>query len=347
MDPDGKPSGGKWNYDRQNRKSLKPGMAGLLRPIHKRTKVLETVLLVVEELFVNHFGALEPFNLAVTREQALVDLEYFVDVILPVFGDFQDAMATGEPFLYHSVISPYLNCGLLLPAEVCSQAESAYRAGKARLNCVEGFIRQVLGWREFVRGIYWLHMPGYAQLNELNAERPLPSFFWDGNTQMHCISEVVSQTRKHAYSHHIQRLMVTGNFALLAGIHPSEVAEWYLAVYADAYEWVELPNTLGMALYADGGIMASKPYAASGRYINKMSNFCDRCKFDPDITTGERACPFNALYWDFLARNENQLRSNQRLSFAFAAWDKFDASRQSALRNQANLTLRQMDNGEL
>ena len=217
-------------------------------------------------------------------------------------------MLQGEPYMFHSLLAAYLNSGLLLPLELCQMAERAFQAGKAPLNAVEGFIRQILGWREFVRGIYWRLMPDYAELNFFEATRPLPAFYWGAPTKMACVAEAVRHTKQHAYSHHIQRLMVTGNFALLAGLSPVEVCEWYLAVYADAYDWVELPNTLGMALFADGGLMASKPYAASGKYINRMSNFCKGCAYDPEDTIGDNACPFNALYWDFIDRNADKLR---------------------------------------
>ncbi len=275
------------------------------------------------------------------------ELHHFIDELLPQFGDYQDAMVVGEAYLYHSLISSYLNAGLLLPLEICQLAEAAYRSGNAPLNAVEGFIRQILGWREYVRGIYWQHMPGYAQLNFFEAKRPLPHFYWTADTGLFCVAEAVRHTRDHAYSHHIQRLMVTGNFALLAGISITEICEWYLLVYADAYEWVELPNTLGMALFADGGIMASKPYAASGKYIHKMSNFCQHCQYDPMQTLGEKACPFNALYWDFLARHEDKLKNNQRLAFMYANWHKQNPEQQFAIREQAALTFQKMDAGNL
>ena len=224
-----------------------------------------------------------------TRTQAEQVLEYFLKQQLASFGDYQDAMKTGEAFLFHSVISHYINIGLLDPLAVCRQAEDQYHNNKAPLNAVEGFIRQIIGWREFIRGIYWYHMPDYAEMNALKATRPLPEFYWTAKTDMHCLSEVVQLTKQHAYSHHIQRLMVTGNFANLAGLDVAQVCEWYLAVYADAYEWVELPNTLGMALYADGGIVGSKPYISGGAYINRMSDFCKQCVFDPKQRVGRRS----------------------------------------------------------
>jgi deoxyribodipyrimidine photolyase-related protein len=230
---------------------------------------------------------------------------------------------------------------------VCRSAESAFRDGLVPLNAAEGFIRQILGWREFVRGIYWRFMPGYVERNALAATEPLPWFYWSGETRMACMREAFAHTRDHAYSHHIQRLMVTGNFALLAGIDPKAVHEWYLAVYADAYEWVEAPNTIGMALHADGGLLASKPYAASGNYINRMSDFCGACAYDPKAATGDRACPFNALYWDFLARHRDRFGRNARMPYVYATWDRMGADRQSAIRRQAEVHRVAMREGRL
>ena len=274
-------------------------------------------------------------------------MHQFIDEILPFFGDFQDAMVAGEPYLYHSLISSYLNAGLLLPLEICQLAEAAYEAKKAPLNAVEGFIRQILGWREYVRGIYWHLMPEYGQRNGLQARTPLPNFYWDGETAMFCVKESVLHTQEHAYSHHIQRLMVTGNFALLAGLDVKQVQAWYLAVYSDAYEWVEMPNTLGMALYGDEGVVASKPYAASGKYINRMGNYCKRCAYDPDEMVGETACPFNALYWDFLVRHEAVFRGNQRMPYVYTTWDKFGSEKQAGILAQAAVSLRKMTEGTL
>jgi deoxyribodipyrimidine photolyase-related protein len=342
IDPDGKPTGGEWNYDKENRKPPKAGMQSQPRISHKKSSTTKEVLVLVKERFSQHFGTLEPFHYAVTRGQALIELEHFITHLLPNFGDYQDAMVAGEPYLYHSLISSYLNAGLLLPLEICQKAEAAYRVGKAQLNAVEGFIRQILGWREYIRGIYWQFMPEYGERNTLNATRPLPDFYWGANTHMFCVEESVRHTRDHAYSHHIQRLMITGNFALLAGLDVKAVQEWYLAVYSDAYEWVEMPNTLGMAVFGDGGVVASKPYAASGKYIHRMSNYCEQCKYDPDEMTGEKACPFNALYWDFLVRHEDKFRSNQRMPYVFSTWDKFAPDKQQAIRAQAAATLKKM-----
>jgi deoxyribodipyrimidine photolyase-related protein len=347
MEPGDKPSGGAWNYDKENRKPPKAGMKSPPRMAHKKSAITQEVLALVKENFSHHFGTLEPFYYAVTPAQALLELDHFIENLLPNFGDYQDAMVAGEPYLYHSRISSYLNAGLLLPLEICQKAEAAYRAGNAPLNAVEGFIRQILGWREYIRGIYWHFMPEYGERNTLNATRPLPEFYWGAPTGMFCIAETVRHTRDHAYSHHIQRLMVTGNFALLAGLDVKAVQAWYLAVYSDAYEWVEMPNTLGMALFGDGGVVASKPYAASGKYIHRMSNYCEKCTYDPDEMTGENACPFNALYWDFLVRHEDKFRGNQRMPYVFSTWDKFAHEKQQAIRHQAATTLKKMAEGTL
>jgi deoxyribodipyrimidine photolyase-related protein len=347
MEKDNKPTGGEWNYDKENRKPPKVGIKSPPRMRHKKSTITHEVLALVREKFSHHFGKLEPFHYAVNREQALLELDHFMESCLSQFGDYQDAMVAGEPYLYHALISSYLNAGLLLPLEICQKAEVAYHDGKAALNAVEGFIRQILGWREYVRGIYWHHMPEYAELNFFNARTPLPDFYWGAKTQMFCVGEAVSHTQDHAYSHHIQRLMITGNFALLAGLDVKAVQAWYLAVYSDAYEWVEMPNTLGMALFGDGGIMASKPYAASGKYIHRMSDYCQRCPYDPDVMTGENACPFNSLYWDFLARNESKLRSNHRLSYVFSTWHKFTLEKKQAIVTQAQYILQRMKEGLL
>ncbi len=335
IEPQGSPTGGRWNYDKENRKPPSSELSFIKRINHTRSEILYDVLELVKEKFSDHFGSLEPFCYAITRDQAMIELNHFIDCILPFFGDYQDAMVKGEAYLNHSCLSSYINLGLLLPLEICKKAEEAYRKGKAPINAVEGFIRQILGWREFIRGIYWLKMPSYGELNYLNAKNPLPDFYWGSKTDMECISEAVSHTKIYAYSHHIQRLMVTGNFALLAGLDVKQVQEWYLAVYSDAYEWVEMPNTLGMALFGDGGIVGSKPYAASGQYINKMSNFCKKCKYDPKETIGSNACPFNSLYWDFLERNRDKLEKNARLVFVYKIWDKFNIEKKKLISQKA------------
>ncbi|MFM8746612.1 MAG: cryptochrome/photolyase family protein [Aestuariivirga sp.] len=316
MDGD-EPAGGQWNFDHDNRKALPRDAAPPKRLRFDPDPVTREVMEMVARRFAGHFGDLETFGWAVTRNDALEALDHFISACLPQFGDYQDAMKQGNGFLYHSVISPYLNIGLLTAREVCARAEQAWRQGRAPLNAVEGFIRQILGWREYVRGLYWLKMPDYAETNALDARRPLPGFYWTGDTEMNCLRQAIGETRRHAYAHHIQRLMVTGNFALLAGLDPKAVEEWYLLVYADAFEWVELPNTHGMALFADGGVMASKPYAASGAYIDRMSDYCAGCAYDPAAKLGPKACPFNYLYWDFLMRNEKRLGKNPRMAMPY------------------------------
>jgi deoxyribodipyrimidine photolyase-related protein len=333
------PAGGQWNFDHDNRKSLPRDVIPPKRSRFAPDSVTREVMAMVAQRFPDHFGDLEPFGWAVTRQGALEALDHFITACLAGFGDYQDAMKQENAFLYHSIISPYLNLGLLTPREVCEAAQDAWRRGDAPLNAVEGFIRQILGWREYVRGLYWLKMPGYGQSNFLAAHRPLPAFYWTGGTDMNCLAQAIGDTRRHAYAHHIQRLMVTGNFALLAGLDPAEVERWYLLVYADAYEWVELPNTHGMALFADGGIMASKPYAASGAYIGRMSDYCAGCRFRPDVKLGPGACPFNYLYWDFLMRNEAKLRSNPRMAMPYRTLAKMDAERRGEIAKQAKAFL--------
>ena len=313
----GEPVGEQWNFDSENRKALPKGLKLPKRLRSAPDTITRDVMALVGERFTRHPGELKLFEWPVTCADALLALDHFIEVCLPSFGDVQDAMKQDESFLFHALISPMLNIGLLLPDEVCRKAEAAYHNGHAPLNAVEGFIRQILGWREYVRGLYWLKMPSYEKSNALNANRPLPEFYWTGDTSMNCLKQCVGDTMQHAYAHHIQRLMVLGNFALLAGITPAEVEEWFLAVYADAFEWVELPNVHGMALFADGGIMASKPYAASGAYIDRMSDYCGHCAFSPKEKLGPKACPFNYLYWDFLARNRPVLEGNQRLAMPY------------------------------
>ena len=333
------PEGGRWNFDAENRKPAKTDLF-MPKPAHSEPdETTREVLDLVAQRFPDHFGDLEPFWFAVTAEGAEAALAHFLQNALPSFGDYQDAMLADERFLYHSVLSLYINAGLLDPLEVCRRVEAEYRAGRAPLNAAEGFIRQIIGWREYVRGIYWLKMPDYVHENFFEAARPLPDFYWTAETEMACIRAAVTQTKEEAYAHHIQRLMVTGNFALLAGIDPKAVHEWYLAVYADAYEWVEAPNTLGMALFADGGLLGSKPYAASGNYINKMSDYCSGCAYDVKRKTGEGACPFNALYWDFLARNEDKLRGNPRLAQIYRTWDRMADDKRADYRKSATAFL--------
>ena len=337
------PEGGRWNFDAENRKPPPARFHPRPPPRFPADKMTRAVLDLVARRFADHFGDSEPFGWATTRADALIALDAFVRDHLPDFGDHQDAMAQGEPFLHHATLSPYLNIGLLTPREVCAAAERAYAKGEAPLNAVEGFIRQVLGWREYIRGLYWLKMPDYAASNALGATRPLPWFYWSGETKLACVADVVGQLRRHAYAHHIQRLMVTGNLALISGFAPRQVEDWYLAVFADAFDWVELPNTHGMALFADGGVVGSKPYAASGAYINRMSNYCGDCFYDPKLKSGPRACPFNPLYWDFLMRNRGKLAKNPRMAMPYRTLDAMSDARREEIAREAKVILESED----
>ncbi|AHE56241.1 cryptochrome/photolyase family protein [Sphingomonas sanxanigenens] len=332
---DGQPAGGRWNYDAENRKTPPRGLNYPAPARFPPDAITRAVLDLVARRFGDHFGALEPFALPVTRAQALAALDQFIAAALPDFGDYQDAMVEGQDQLYHSMLSPALNCGLLVAREVAEAAERAWREGRVPLNAAEGFIRQIIGWREYVRGVYWMHMPDYAEANALGADRPLPEFYWTGETDMRCLAAAVDVTRREGWSHHIQRLMVLGNFAMLAGVDPKAISDWFLVVYADAYEWVELPNVVGMSQYADGGLLGSKPYAAGGAYINRMSDHCGRCRFDVKAKTGPDACPFNALYWDFLARHEARFRDNPRMRTMYATWHRMKPAQQDAYRASA------------
>lgn len=338
-----KPVGGKWNYDHDNRQAIKDEVTLPKRLTFKPDDITTVVLTLVKKRFKDHFGDLEPFDFAVTRQGALKVLKHFISECLPHFGQYQDAMLQDEPWLYHSHISFYLNCGLLLPLECIKAALNAYNKKHAPLNSVEGFIRQILGWREYVRGLYWLKMPSYKKLNFFKAKRALPDFFWTADTNMNCLKQCINETKQNAYAHHIQRLMVIGNFALLAGLDPDVVNEWYLIVYADAYEWVELPNVSGMILYADGGLMASKPYAASGAYINKMSNYCKNCHFSVSQKNGETACPFNYLYWDFIIRNKSKLQDNQRMALIYSRLEGMDIEKIKKIESDAKHFFAQLE----
>ena len=334
MDGD-QPVGDQWNFDSENRK---PPNSTIVIPdrFHSAPDAItQEVCAMVERLFPDHMGTAAPFHFAVTAEAARAALQQFIDERLTFFGDYQDAMLQDEAWMFHAHIGLYLNTGLLLPLECIAAAEQAYHRGQAPLNAVEGFIRQILGWREFVRGLYWQNMPGYDRLNFFDAQRDLPDFYWTADTRMNCLRQSVQDTIDHAYAHHIQRLMVLGNFALLAGILPAQVNDWFLSVYADAFEWVELPNVSGMALFADGGKLASKPYASGGSYINKMSNYCKGCSYSVTVKNGPKACPFNYLYWDFLDRNRTKLRTNPRVGMMYRVYDRMDADKQQAIRSDA------------
>lgn len=335
MRSNGTPEGGRWNFDHENRKTLPKDVEPPERPFYEPDEITKDVLALVSRRFGNHFGSLENFDYPVTRKQAHGYLRWFVAKALPDFGTYQDAMREGAPLLFHSHLSALINCGLLDPAECCEAAEHAFRQGHAPLNAVEGFIRQIIGWREFVRGIYWREMPGYGDRNALDAKRPLPDFFWSGETDLNCLRQCIGDTRRNAYGHHIQRLMVLGNFCLLGGFDPRAVQEWYLVVYHDAYEWVEMPNVVGMILYADDGLFATKPYVASGNYINRMSDYCRNCRYDVKSRSGPDACPFNALYWDFVARHATRFETNPRMTQTLSTMKRMDAGKLAAMRQDA------------
>ena len=332
------PVGGKWNFDQENRQSFgKEGPPQIKAPRSFRPNdSTEAVLKLVNNRFSDSPGSLVKFDYPVSRKQALEALRDFVNYRLRDFGPFQDAMAEGYPYLYHSRLSCALNLHLLRPQEVIEAVVKAYEMNQAPINSVEGFARQVLGWREFIRGIYWLKMPEYAQMNELQAELPMPAFMWTAETEMNCIRQCVSQLTVHAYAHHIQRLMVMGLFSLLLGVNPYEVHKWHLSMYVDAIDWVSLPNVLGMSQYADGGFVGSKPYAASGNYIQRMSNYCQNCLFNPRERLGELACPFNSLYWDFLSRNQDKLEGNHRMRMQYRNLDRIDSSDRKKIRRRAD-----------
>lgn len=334
-----KPIGGKWNFDKDNRKfsdEINPPKHNIFEP----DKITNEVIKLVEEEFHDHFGDIYPFNIAVTRSDALKVLDSFINERLENFGSYQDAMLQGEPYLFHSHISFYINNGLISPMESIKKAEQAYEKGMAPLNSVEGFIRQILGWREYIRGIYWHFMPKYKELNYFKANNKLPKFYWDTETDMNCLKQCITETKQNAYAHHIQRLMVLGNFLLLANVNPKYVNEWYWIVYMDAYEWVELPNVTGMILYADGGIVASKPYASSGAYINKMSNYCKNCTYDVNVKNGKNACPFNYLYWNFLIKNRDKLENNQRIKMMYSQIDKMLDPKLNEIKNDSDKFLK-------
>ncbi len=331
MGADGEPEGGQWNYDADNRSGWRGQKAIPQRPGVVADEITRAVIELVAREFPDNPGDLSEFRLAVTAEDAQAQFDWFCAHALVDFGTYQDALAEESPWVFHSLVSMYLNIGLLEPLAVCRQVERAYRDGVCSIAAAEGFIRQVLGWREYVRGIYWHAMPGYAERNSLKATRGLPSWFWTGETDMRCLAQAIGQSLEHGYAHHIQRLMVIGNFALLAGLDVKAVCDWYLAVYVDAFEWVELPNTLGMALHADQGLMASKPYAASGKYIQRQGNHCAQCRYDPKITTGEGACPYNSLYWHFIDRHQEYLQKNARMGLIVGGWRKRKAEDRQAI----------------
>ena len=343
------PVGGNWNFDADNRssypkrgKQIGPGVIAAPAGFAPDAITQEVMALVVHH-FAGHPGELKDFMWPVTREEALHALSVFIETRLPQFGIYQDAMWTDTPFGWHSLLSVALNLHLLDPREVAEAAEAAYRAGRVPLESAEGFIRQVIGWREFIRGMYWLDMPGMKEANYYQHQRTLPAWFWTGQTQMACMRDSLKQTLRYGYAHHIQRLMVMGNFALLAELSPQQVADWYLAIYVDAVEWVELPNTAGMALHACGSRFTSKPYISSGAYINRQSNYCSGCRYDPAQRSGEKACPFTALYWNFIARHAEELSSNPRTALMAKNLDKLSQEELTAIRSRAQTMLADLD----
>jgi deoxyribodipyrimidine photolyase-related protein len=347
LEADGSPAGGAWNFDGDNRKPLPRQLRGPFAAQFEPDAITTAVVALVRQRFSDHYGAVDGFNYPVTHEQAHQLWQHFLDFGLAAFGDYQDAMAEGEPYLFHARISAALNIGLLDVRCLCDDVDKAWREGRVPLNAAEGFIRQLIGWREYVHGIYWLRMPEYAGLNHLGNQRALPEFYWTGATRMRCMAQTIGQTLRLGYAHHIQRLMVTGNFALLAGIVPDAICEWYLAVYMDAFDWVELPNTLGMVMHADGGYLGSKPYCASGRYIQRMSDHCKACSYKVDHVIEEDACPFNALYWHFLIRHRAQLSANPRLAMVYRNLDGMPLGHREAVWQRGQSLLARLDAGEV
>jgi deoxyribodipyrimidine photolyase-related protein len=334
---DDEPVGGQWNFDADNREAFGAGGPGDVPPrtTFAPDAVTREVIALVNTRFAAHPGRLDSFAWPVTRAQALQSLHAFIEERLPLFGRYQDAMWPGDAWLYHSHLSAALNLKLLSPREVVAAAEAAYHGGDVPLSSAEGFIRQILGWREYVRGIYWTQMPEYLERNALDARQDLPAWYWTGATDMACLRDALAQTLTHGYANHIQRLMVTGLFALMLGVNPSQVHAWYLAVYVDAVEWVELPNTLGMSQYADGGVMGSKPYIATGKYIQRMSPHCKGCLYDPAQRSGDNACPFTTLYWDFLMRHEAALARNPRMALQVKNVARLTSGQKQAVSERA------------
>jgi deoxyribodipyrimidine photolyase-related protein len=331
------PEGGRWNFDADNRETFGREGPGLIPPplSFAPDPLTREVMALVERRFPHHPGRLQRFDYPVTAEQAQDALDDFIAHRLGAFGRYQDAMATGQPLLYHSRLSAPLNLHLLDPRTVLDAAVAAGKRGQAPLNSVEGFVRQILGWREYIRGVYWWQMPAYAELNALDATLPAPAFLWTAETEMNCIRQAVGQLIDHAYAHHIQRLMVLGLFCLLLGVRPYDVHRWHLSMFVDAIDWVSLPNVLGMSQFADGGLVATKPYIATGNYIDRMSDYCRSCRFDPRQATGERACPFTTLYWDFLERNGGRIKASRQMGYQLANLARKTASERQAIRAQA------------
>ncbi|MGX5672971.1 cryptochrome/photolyase family protein [Thermomonas fusca] len=343
LEPDGGPLGGRWNFDAENRKPWRgdPPEPPDLRPVHDHRALWASI----EAAGVASFGdpSADAFRWPIGREEALGQLDAFVEHALPHFGDYQDALSSRAARLFHSMLSFALNVKMLSPAEVIARVEAEGRAGRAPLAAVEGYIRQILGWREYVRGVYWAGMPAYEASNAFGHNRPLPEWFWTGRTRMACVRSAIGQSLAHAHAHHIQRLMVIGNFALLAGLDPQALHRWYLGIYIDAFEWVELPNTVGMSQFADGGLLATKPYISSAAYLYRMGDHCGQCHYRRDAHTGPRGCPFNALYWDFLDRNGERLAGNPRLAMPYRQLARMPDARREALAERAMQVLADLD----
>jgi len=340
-----KPEGGKWNYDQSNRKKWKADT--LIPPEISFDNNVEEILKEFNEAKVKTIGNINPkyFEYPISRTQALKQLDYFCEYLLIHFGDFQDAMHTDKIYLYHSRISFAMNTKMISPKEIINQVLETYRKRKDEIDIsqVEGFIRQILGWREYMRGMYWHLMPDYKQENHLENTNKLPDFFWTGKTKMNCLKNAINNSLDNGYAHHIQRLMITGNFMLLTQINPDEVDAWYLGIYVDAIEWVQLPNTRGMSQFADGGKIATKPYVSSGSYINKMSNYCDSCVYDKKEKTTKNACPFNSLYWNFLDDKEAKLSSNFRMKMMYSVLNKMSTKDRSAIKEKAAHIIENLD----
>jgi deoxyribodipyrimidine photolyase-related protein len=336
MDPSGEPEGGAWNFDAENRLPPKDGMrfrAPFVPPLHAQTR---EAIAMVERHFGDHPGEIGAFDLPVTRADALAAARDFIEHRLDDFGPYEDAMLAGERVLNHSRLSAAINVGLLHPLELCEMAQAAYYNGAVKLQSAEGFIRQLIGWREFIWQIYWRFMPEYRERNALGADLPLPSMYWTGETEMRCMSEVLRDVRETGWTHHIPRLMVLGNFGLIAGIVPQQLNDWFWAMFVDGYDWVMVPNVIGMTLHADGGIVGTKPYAASANYIDKMSNYCKSCRYDRKDATGENACPFNTFYWDFIGRNHARFAKNQRMTMIVRSYERMDEAKRRAIARRAS-----------
>ena len=340
-----KPFGGQWNYDQKNRQAY-DGRVPIPKPLFFENDVTP-ICQTLQKLKVQTFGEIDPANLIwpTTRAQSLALVKSFVDDFLPAFGTYQDAMTLENWYLFHSRLSFAMNTKMLRPLEVIQAALKAWEQKKSKLKIqqIEGFVRQILGWREYMRGIYWALMPDLAAMNYFDHQAALPDFYWTGETRMNCLRAAIGQSLKHAYAHHIQRLMITGNFALLAGVHPDAVDEWYLGIYIDAIQWVELPNTRAMSQYADGGRIATKPYISSAKYIHSMSDYCKTCDYKWNKRHGDMACPFNSLYWDFFARHRKRLGKNARVGMMYRVWDRMDSGEKKQVLNQAAAYLKDLN----